>query len=249
MLNVLWMIYCWGVSASLLVGVPKSILEWNYIRRKNRKFFKEYNKAGFFDKLLLQLRGMSRCFIPFYNIIHPFRSLAENSKYRMDKHEAMFYKAKPNFGKKISQKTKGWWQNVVEFFAPVKDEEELTPEKKPEVKPEKKPEVKPEKKPEVKPEKKPETPVKKPTMPASTPTSDLDKRIALYKEEYYRLRGEYDALKARGASVTEINAKVAQMRVVTERYNALKAEKKSQVVSASEYYVPSNETSYTRVLR
>ena len=233
MLNVLWMIYCWGVSASLLVGVPKSILEWNYIRRKNRKFFKEYNKAGFFDKLLLQLRGMSRCFIPFYNIIHPFRSLAENSKYRMEKHEAIFYKAKPSFGKKISQKTKGWWQNVVEFFAPVKDEEELTPEKKP----------------EVKPEKKPETPVKKPTIPASTPTSDLDKRIALYKEEYYRLRGEYDALKAKGASVTEINAKVAQMRVVTERYNALKAEKKSQVVSASEYYVPSNETSYTRVLR
>ena len=246
MLNVLWMLYLWGLNASLIVGIPKSILEWNYIRRKNRKFFKEYNKAGFFDKLLLQLRGMSRCFIPFYNIIHPFRSLAENSKYRMEKHEAMFYKAKPSFGKKISQKTKGWWQNIVEFFAPVKDEEELTPEKKPEVKPEKKPEVK---KAETKPEKKPETPVKKTTTPVSTPTSDLDKRIALYKEEYYRLRSEYDALKASGAPVSEINAKVAQMRIVTDRYNALKAQKKSPVVSANECYVESNEVGYSRVLR
>lgn len=239
MLKIFGMLYVWGVSASLLVGVPKSILEWNYIRRKNRKFFKDYKKAKFLDKLLLQLKGMVKCFIPFYNIIHPFRSLSENSKYRMLKHEEKFYKEKPGFGKKMSDRVKRLGQNIVEFFAPVKDEEEeLAPEKKPEVE---KPVSKPIEKPVSKPERKPET--------LSTTTKELDRRIELYREEYGRLREEYDELKSKGASVAEINAKVAQMKIVVDRYNSLKAKKKTPVIDASKCQVETEEKGYTRVLK
>ena len=70
MLNVLWMLYLWGLNASLIVGIPKSILEWNYIRRKDRKFFKDFKKAPLGKKIGSQLKGMIKCFIPFVNIIH-----------------------------------------------------------------------------------------------------------------------------------------------------------------------------------
>lgn len=224
LLHILW--EC-GLILSTFVNIPISGLAYFRLRLKDKKYYNELKERSLKDKIIFNLKHILKIFIPIYNIIHPFKlffSGIDGALYKWKKED------KNGFSKKIRKfidNFKNSYHEIQEEFFPTK-------------------EVKKEKVNEVNPKvEKADKNVEATSKTSSVKKSDNKQNnssrvntsfyVKMYREEYNKLRLEYDELKRNGASKDQIVEVVMKMNAIVDKTNKLLHTESHEIVSTPVY--------------